>query len=67
MQKLVSVLKGNGKKAHINVVAFNTAFVLWTAGIEKDLGSCLKIALAEIDKGSPWEKFSQLKTYLDLD
>ena len=34
---LKSVLNGSGKKAHKNVVALNTALVLWASGIEDDL------------------------------
>ena len=62
---LTSVLKGTGKKAHINVVALNTALVLWSAGIENDIGKCIKIALSSIEKGLPWEKFLLLKNYLN--
>ena len=61
---LVSVLNGKGKKSHINVVAFNTAFVLWAAGIENDLAKCMNIALSSIEKGLPIKKFLQLKNYL---
>tara|TARA_Y100001933_G_C18949363_1_gene543025 strand:+ start:371 stop:1405 length:1035 start_codon:yes stop_codon:yes gene_type:complete len=61
---LISVLKGTGKESHINVVAFNTALVLWAAGIEDDLAKCLKIALSVIKNGSSWDKFIQLKKYL---
>ena len=60
----VSVLKGNGKKAHINVVAFNAAFAIWASGIEKDLHKCIKIALDSIENGLPWERFLKLKSYL---
>tara|TARA_B100000212_G_C27332665_1_gene515380 strand:+ start:71 stop:1099 length:1029 start_codon:yes stop_codon:yes gene_type:complete len=62
---LSSVLKGKGKLAHTYVVAFNTAFVLWTSGIEEDLGKCIKIALSSIEKGLPWEKFLQLKNFME--
>ncbi len=60
-----SVLKGKGRKAHINVVALNSAFVIWASGLEKELEKCINIALTSIEKGLPWEKFIQLKNYLD--
>ena len=61
---LESVLKGSGKKSHIDVVALNTALVLWAAGIEDDLHEGFKKALSSINQGIPWERFLLLKTYL---
>tara|TARA_Y100001933_G_C18938251_1_gene538370 strand:- start:43 stop:1077 length:1035 start_codon:yes stop_codon:yes gene_type:complete len=59
------ILCGKGKKAHIQVVAFNTALVLWAAGIEKDIKTCINIALSSINSGLPWQKFLKLKNYLN--
>ena len=64
---LKSVLNGSGQKSHKDVVALNTALVLWAAGIEDDLHECFKKALLSINQGSPWEKFLLLKTYLSTD
>ena len=61
---LQSVLNGSGLKSHKDVVALNTALVLWAAGIEDDIHEGFKKALLSISRGSPWEKFLLLKTYL---
>ncbi len=61
---LKSVLKGSGQKSHKEVVALNTALVLWTAGIEDDLHEGFKKALVSINQGNPWDKFLLLKDYL---
>ena len=66
-QILQSVLNGSGQKSHKDVVALNTALVLWAAGIEDDLHKGFKKALLSINKGNPWEKFLLLKTYLSSD
>ena len=60
-----SVLKGNGKKAHANVVAFNTALVLWAAGLEDNIKNGLNMAFSSIEKGEPWQKFLDLKNFLN--
>ena len=60
-----SVLKGSGKKAHLNVVALNTALVLWAAGIEDDINKGFKKALFSMSKAKPWRKFLLLKAYLE--
>ena len=61
---LESVLKGSGKKSHIDVVALNVALVLWAAGIENDLNKGFNKALFSINQGNPWEKLLLLKNYL---
>ena len=61
---LKSVLNGSGQKAHIDVVALNSALVLWAAGIEDDLKEGFNKALFSIKQGDPWEKFLLLKDYL---
>jgi len=62
---LLSVLNGKGRESHINVVAFNTALVLWASGIENDLSNCINIAFSSIEKGLPMQKFLKLKNYLE--
>ena len=64
---LKSVLNGSGEKSHKDVVALNTALVLWVAGIEDDLYEGFKKALLSINQGKPWEKFLLLKSYLSSD
>ena len=62
-----SVLNGSGKKSHKNVVALNTALVLWVAGIEDDLNEGFNKALFSINQGNPWRNFVLLKNYLSSD
>ena len=64
---LKAVLNGSGQKAHKDVVALNTALVLWVAGIEDNLCEGFNKALFTINQGDPWKKFLQLKTYLASD
>jgi len=61
---LKSVLNGSGQKSHIDVVALNSALVLWVAGIEDDLNEGFNKALFSINQGDPWKKFLLLKNYL---
>ena len=62
---LKSVLNGSGQKAHMDVVALNTALVLWVAGIEDDIEKGFKKALFSMSKAKPWDKFLLLKNYLE--
>ena len=62
---LKSVLNGSGQKAHMDVVALNTALVLWVAGIEDDIEKGFKKALFSMSKAEPWNKFLLLKNYLE--
>ena len=64
---LKSVLNGSGKKSHKNVVALNSALVLWAAGIEEDLNEGFNKALSSINQGIPWQKFLHLKNFLSSD
>ena len=64
---LKSVLNGTGQKSHKDVVALNTALVLWAARIEDDLHQGFNKALSIINQGNPWERFLLLKTYLSDD
>ena len=61
---LKSVLNGSGQKSHIEVVALNSALVLWAAGIEDNLNEGFNKALFSINQGDPWKKFLLLKDYL---
>ena len=62
---LKSVLSGSGQKAHMDVVALNTALVLWVAGIEDNIEKGFKKALFSMGKTKPWDKFLLLKDYLE--
>ena len=64
---LKSVLDGSGQKPHKDVVALNTALVLWVAGIEDDLNEGFNKAIYSINQGDPWKKFLLLKNYLSSD
>ena len=61
---LKAVLNGSGQKSHIDVVALNSALVLWAAGNEDDLNEGFNKALFSINQGNPWKKFLLLKDYL---
>ena len=61
---LESVLNGSGQESHKEVVALNSALVLWAAGVEDDLHEGFNKALFSINQGNPWRKFLLLKTYL---
>ena len=61
---LKSVLNGSGQKSHMDVVALNSALVLWAAGIEDDLNAGFNKAYSSINQGDPWKKFLLLKKYL---
>ena len=60
-----SVLNGSAKKAHMDVVALNTALVLWAAGIEDNIEKGFNKALYTMSKAKPWSKFLLLKAYLE--
>ncbi len=66
-QILKSVLNGSGHNSHKDVVALNSALVLWVAGLEDDLHQGFKKALFSINQGNPWDKFLLLKNYLSSD
>ena len=63
-QILESVLNGSGDKAHKNVVALNTALVLWAAGVEDNLYEGFNKALLSMNEAKPWDKFLLLRTFL---
>ena len=62
---LESVLSGCGRKVHMDVVALNTSLVLWAAGIEADIEKGFEKALFSMSKAKPWDKFLNLKAYLE--
>ncbi len=60
-----SVLNGSGQKAHLDIVALNTALILWVAGIEVDIKKGFEKALYSMSKAKPWDKFLHFKAYLE--
>ena len=63
-QILMSLLKGEGNKYHKEVVALNTALVLWVSGIEDDLTLGVKRSLDCLNTDKSWLLFMQLRDFL---
>ncbi len=62
---LSSVLKGKGTKPQLDVVAFNTALVLWAAGIQDDIQLGVASALNCLEEGLPWQRLVDLRNALN--
>ena len=58
---LMSLLKGEGNKAHKEVVALNTALVLWVSGLEDNLSLGVKRSLDCLNTDKSWLLFKQLR------
>ncbi len=63
---LISLLKGEGYKSHREVVALNTALVLWVSGIEDDIALGVKQALDCLKTDKSWLLFEQLKGFFAI-
>ena len=63
-QILISLLKGEGNKHHKEVVALNTALVLWVAGVEDDLKLGVQLSLDCLNTDKSWLLFNQLSDFL---
>ena len=63
-QILQNVLQGQGSLAQTEVVAFNTALVLWAAGLQSDLPAAVAQALAVLNEGKAWDKLVALRDAL---
>ncbi len=61
---LISLLKGEGNKYHKEVVALNTALVLWVSGAEDDLLLGVKRSLDCLNTDKSWLLFNKLKDFL---
>ena len=61
---LQAVLQGRGTRAQRDVVALNTALVLWVAGVERDLRQGVQQALACLHDGHPWQRLERLRQAL---
>ena len=63
-QILMSLLMGEGNKYHKEVVALNTALVLWVSGAEDDLSLGVKRSLDCLNTDKSWLIFKQLRDFL---
>ena len=63
-QILKSLLNGEGNKYHKEVVALNTALVLWVSGAEDDLSLGVKRSLDCLHTDDSWFLFKQLRDFL---
>jgi len=63
-QILMSLLKGEGNKYHKEVVALNTALVLWVSGAEDDLSLGVKRSLDCLNTDKSWLIFNELRDFL---
>ena len=61
---LEAVLRGQGSAAQRDAVAFNTALVLWSSGLETDLRQAAAQAVAVLDAGLPWQRLVELRKVL---
>ena len=61
---LEAVLLGQGPAAHRDVVALNTALVLWAAGLAATPAAGVPLALEALAQGRPWAKLQQLRGVL---
>ena len=63
-QILKSLLRGEGNKYHNEVVALNTALVLWVSGVEDNLSLGVKRSLDCLNTNKSWLLFKQLSDFL---
>ncbi len=63
-QILISLFKGEGNKYHKEVVALNTALVLWVSGEEDNLSLGVKRSLDCLNTDKAWILFNQLSNFL---
>ncbi|MCP9849474.1 anthranilate phosphoribosyltransferase [Cyanobium sp. Morenito 9A2] len=62
---LETVLKGGGSQAQREVVALNTALVLWAAGQFDSVAESLPVAREALASGAAWGRLVKLRTALD--
>ena len=63
-QLLSAVLQGKGDQARTDVVALNTALVLWTSGLAPSIAEALPRALDCLRRGLPWQRVEALRAAL---
>ena len=61
---LEAVLKGQGTAAQRDVVALNTALVIWAAGLSDSVESALPMALGALESGAAWGRLEALRDAL---
>lgn len=61
---LETVLQGGGSRAQREVVALNTALVLWAAGLAPTPAEALPLALKSLASGHPWLRLERLRAAL---
>ena len=61
---LLNLFAGRGTQAQREVVALNTAFVLWASGLETNLRKGIQTSLKCMDLAKPLDKFNDLKEFL---
>ena len=61
---LSDVLQGRGSVPHRDVVALNTALVLWAAGLQNDLRAAVGQACEALASGLAWQYLEQLRQAL---
>ena len=61
---LEAVLRGRGSAAQRDVVALNTALVIWAAGLSDSVESGLPMALQALETGAAWERLESLRAAL---
>ena len=62
---LSAVLQGGGTAPQRDVVALNTALVLWAAGLQDDLRAGVSTAKTCLQEGLPWQRLEGLRMALD--
>jgi anthranilate phosphoribosyltransferase len=63
---LEAVLQGEGTAAQRDVVALNTALVLWAAGLEPTIDAALPRSLEALASGAAWRKVEALRGALAM-
>jgi anthranilate phosphoribosyltransferase len=58
---LEAVLQGGGSRAQREVVALNTALVLWAAGLAAGVAEAVPTALEALASGAPWQRLERLR------
>jgi anthranilate phosphoribosyltransferase len=58
------VLQGEGDQARSDVVALNTALVLWTCGLATSVAEALPQAKDCLQSGRPWQRLEALRAAL---
>lgn len=64
---LEAVLQGRGTRAQRDVVALNTALVLWAAGRCDSVAEALPVAQAALSSGEAWGRLLALRSALASD